>query len=192
MNPATRVSELRNQFRARKGFAEDLARCSADTGIPRQELRQMCLRAGLDQLIRGELKVKSVSQVIVGLDPTKVFSPSEIEDIDSEAKRQELTRDEFLVRAIQTGIQRCRNSEDEKLPLMLPSWIVQRLADVGRVADLEHPDTAIAEAVLGDLARSPACIKDTVTEAFVLRAPKATAKKIDRLIAGWSKDLSKG
>lgn len=37
----------------------DLDRHSKDTGIPKAELKRMCLRAGLDQLQRGELKVKA-------------------------------------------------------------------------------------------------------------------------------------
>lgn len=233
-----------------KGLTDDLERHSRDLGIPLIELRRICLRAGVDQLNIGELKVRSVNRVMVAVDLSKGFSPEEIESIDRAAKRQKITRDEFLASAIQKGIQTFSSEEVEvrpdkrtveaavyvetlvvlqklanergqsveslvsdiltkatgtvemtsedfrqcaemvresegKLPLMLPSWIVQRLADAGRVAEPENPDTAIAEAVLGDLAKSPAGVKDTVTEAFFLRAPKATAKKIDKLIGGW-------
>jgi hypothetical protein len=173
-----------------KGLTDDLERHSRDLGIPLHELRRICLRAGVDQLNDGELKVRSANRVMVSVDLSKGFSPEEIESIDRAAKRRKITRDEFLANAIQTGLKRhsaemVRESED-KLPLMLPSWIVQRLADAGRVAELENPDTAIAEAVLGDLAKSPGGVKDTVTEAFFLRAPKATAKKLDKLIAGWT------
>lgn len=34
---------------------------SRDTGIPKRELRRMCMQAGLEQLQRGELKVTAKS-----------------------------------------------------------------------------------------------------------------------------------
>jgi hypothetical protein len=36
-----------------------LAFYSRDTGIPKRELRRMCMQAGLEQLSRGELKVSA-------------------------------------------------------------------------------------------------------------------------------------
>lgn len=35
----------------------EIGRQSKDTGIPAKELKRMCLRAGLEQLQKGELKV---------------------------------------------------------------------------------------------------------------------------------------
>jgi hypothetical protein len=35
----------------------NLAWHSRDTGIPKRELRRMCMQAGLEQLQKGELKV---------------------------------------------------------------------------------------------------------------------------------------
>jgi hypothetical protein len=45
---------------------QDLDRHSLDTGIPKQELKRMCLRAGLDQLQRGELKVRAKDSASMG------------------------------------------------------------------------------------------------------------------------------
>jgi len=39
-----------------------LAWYSRDTGIPKRELRRMCMQAGLEQLQRGELKVSAKSE----------------------------------------------------------------------------------------------------------------------------------
>ena len=42
-----------------KELETKLAWHSQDTGIPRKELRRMCIQAGLDQLSKGELKVSA-------------------------------------------------------------------------------------------------------------------------------------
>ena len=173
------------------------------------------------------------TRVIVTLDLSKGFSSSEIKVIDRAAECQKISRDEFLAKAIQTGLKRARSDKepdsvttdlerhsrdmgipvdelrwiclragldqlntaevkikalDGKLPLMLPSWIVKRLADAGRVAGLDNPDTAIAEAILGDL--DPISIKEIALDAFVVKSPKATGKRLDKLIAGWAARVS--
>lgn len=53
------TTHLQRQHKLRSEILDGLNRCAADTGIHRRELRQMCLRAGLEQLQRGQLTVRA-------------------------------------------------------------------------------------------------------------------------------------
>ncbi len=163
--------DVRDQFNASEIKAID--RACKRRKITRGELITDALRKGLNDFRASE---ESNLETELAAQSADIGIPlAELKRMCMRAGLDQLQRDGLKVRL-----------PEGKLPLMLPSWIVQRLADAGRVADLENPDTAIAEAVLGDLAKSPVSVKETVTDAFVLKAPKATAKKLDKLIAGWS------
>jgi hypothetical protein len=94
-----------------KNVTDDLKHHSRDLGIPVDELSRICLRAGVDQLNAGELKVREVGRTMVSLDLSKAFKCSEIMSIDRECKRRKITREELISAAIIKGLQDFRISE---------------------------------------------------------------------------------
>lgn len=83
--------------------AEKLRDFSKDTGIPEQELRQLCLRVGLGQLLKGEIKIgpevpSDKGYVVLDL---RELSKEDQEKVQARAKAQRVTVAAWIERVFQ-------------------------------------------------------------------------------------------
>ena len=110
--------------------------------------------------------------------------------VEAEAKIEGVTKDEILQRALDYRLAKERSREVDLAPLYLPRKVVERLAEAGRVADLEAPETAIAEDILSQFVDDHDMLEENIANGYKLTDERKVVADLHVMFARWKAEDS--